>query len=53
MATIKLKDWETPNLLAKIEKGMIAMGGKLCSFNIPITLIEFQKDHVFVPYNGW
>lgn len=25
----------------------------LCGYKIPITLIEFQDDHVFVPYNGW
>ena len=22
-------------------------------FKLPITLIEYQYDHVFVPYNGW
>ncbi len=27
-----------------------------CAFvgnKLPITLIDFQKDRVFVPYNGW
>lgn len=23
------------------------------NFKLPITLIDFQKDRVFVPYNGW
>lgn len=24
-----------------------------CGYKLPITLIDFQKDRVFVPYNGW